>query len=464
MFNSRAKTALVTSVRGVRRYHLPGWKTMSSTKDARTREQREVDRKARQIEKLPKPEALHDFQYPYEKTVLSDYMFQYPVFENELDTPTLFHLTPPPNFFLYWNASDFNRTAYPEVPEMDHRVLVPSATEQWVEHQARAEKYLEKHEIVPQYVPYVKHDVNLSVVFPGQYQTRAQLNVDEETGEPIPPPAPETSLTNRNFWFTSHCGNYIELCELQQPPSIFFVEDDKADGQAFYTLLMVSPDFPYRVPSSEDAGTQNGFFLNYMVTNLPGGKQTVVDGKVTGCEARKGDVVIPYVAPLPTEDAGTTRHICLLYRQTGKVNNVKPLSAEEEAKHFPLSSRAQFRLHDPAHMQGDIAASLESLRDVESVLVNDPSAATFFQTKWDICVQEYYEKVGLPEPALPVDEQLGLVLDFHSKGPEELRVRARHRPDGSTNMGDDPNFWGQYEDTNMMKGTVNSMFSSRTRR
>lgn len=458
-------TATVVSWSCARQYHFPGWKTSSSTKDARTREQREKDRKARQIEKLPRPEALHDFQYPYEKTVLSDYMFQHPVYENELDTPALFNLTPPPDFFLYWNASDFERTAYPPVPEVDHRLLVPSeSSPEWVAHRTTVTKYLRKHHVCPNYIPQCSSAVNLSVVYPGQYHTRARL---DEDGSPLPLPDPVTELTPRNFWFTAHCGNYVELTDLQQHPSIFFTESAEAQKEnALYTMLMVSPDFPYRVPPTEDRGDEDrGFFLHYMVSNLPGGAVSAAKGRATSLEAKKGDVVIPYVAPLPTEDAGTTRHLCVLIKQTAKVP-VTTLTLDQERAHFPLAARSDFRLHhDSRSRDGDDAlpACLSSLRRVERALVDTPCAVTFFQTKWDIQVQEYYERIGLPEPALPLDDEVEGVLAFHALRPEELRIRSRHREDGSTNMGDEAsNFWSQRHPVSFLEGTMNKMWSRRT--
>ncbi|EPY25827.1 hypothetical protein STCU_06457 [Strigomonas culicis] len=395
-------------------------------------------------------------------------MFQYPVFENELDTPSLFHMTPPPNFFLYWNAADFERTAYPAVPSVDHRLLVPSESSAlWCEHRERALEYLRKHSILPNYLPHIKADVNVSVVFNGAYLTRAKL--DEETGALPPPLPPVSELTRRNFWFTAHCGNYIELCELQQPPSIFITESERdARQESYYTLLMMSPDYPYRVPSAVDRSMpDSGFFLNYMVTNIPGGKVAQQDGQMVNSKdaRRSGDVVVPYCPPLPTEDAGTTRHICVLYRQTEKVAAVHTLTAEEEQAHFPLASRSQFFLLDPARSREgvDQPAALRSLREVEHLLVQQPSAATFFQTKWDIQVQEYYERVGLPEPALPIDPTIEQLLEFHARSSADLRVRARHRADGSVNVGDNPNFWAQYENTNMMGNTMGALWSRRTK-
>lgn len=463
--NCRAAAAVLQ----LRSYHHPGWKTKVSTKDARSREQRDADRKARQIEKLPRPQALHDFQYPYEKTVLSDSMFQYPVYENELDTPHLFNITPPPDFFLYWNVADFERTSYPPLPAEDHRLLVPHANSpSWKNHRKRSLKYLRKHEVQPNYLPHVRQDVNLSVVFPGTYATRARKC--DETGEPLPPPPPVTELNDRNFWMTAHCGNYIELTDLQCEPSIFFFceEDGKKEaadsGAEWYTLIIASPDYPYRVPSDVDGRTEKGFFLHYMVVNLPGNRNgtpfPVANDVVVNTQGvdKKGDVVVPYIPPLPTEDAGTTRHLCMLFKQHGRVGSVTTMT-EDTAESFV--ARSNYCLHAP-HREGISPATAATLREVDALLLPDPSAVTFFQTKWDIQVQEFYESRGLLEPAAPLDEEVETILAYHAKKPSDLRVRARHRPDGATNMGDDPNFWAQSQPTMMADGFMQNLWSRRT--
>lgn len=451
-----------TPRRGV---HLPGWKNKVATKDVRTREQRDADRKLRQLEKLPPVEALPDFQYPYEKTLLTDYMFQYPLYENELDTPHLFHLTPPPNFFLYWNVTDFDRTAYPAVPEEDHRLLQPSLqSPAWMAHRTRALRYLRKHEILPAFLPRVPFTTNLSVVFPGSYATRSRVPPEQrQAAAAAGSSSAVREMTKRNFWFTAHCGNYIELTDVQLAPTIFIVpsEEDQQlakDGTpCYYTLLMVSPDYPYRLPPAEDRSASRGFFIHHMVGNLT----ATTSAAMAGQEPWRGEVIVPYTPPLPTEDAGTTRHVCLLYRQQQKVDFTGHAKDAEdwESKHFPLALRSNFRLHSDSDRNSNALGDLSAL---ESVLLDDPLTATFFQTKWDIQVQEYYEKVGHPEPAAPIDEHVEALLEFHSSKPEENRVRSRHRPDGSTNIGDDPQFWGQQEQTRVMNGSMQSMWSKRT--
>lgn len=540
----------------IRSYHLPGWKTKVCTKDARTRQQREEDRKVRQLEKLPPVEALHDFQYPYEKTILSDYMFQYPLFENELDTPHLFHLTPPPNFFLYWNVSDFERTNYPSVPQEDHRLLLPSSTcKKWEEHRIRSLRYLEKHQIIPNFFTHVDLKVNLSVVFSKTSSSRSCSSVHQAKKKALVSPTgcssgftpPTNRLTRRNFWFTAHCGNYIELKELQHPPTLFlnnylsgsYCKEKTAnfprcggsvqksadvpltaavtnDSHQYYTFLMVSPDYPYRLPSYEDKREKRGFFLHYMVANLssPELQKDVFSPSSLPPSAQKekrmplfpsqlhnwvGDVVVPYAPPLPTEDAGTTRHLCVLYRQREKacVTNVLspssrdcPRTQEWENKYFPLALRSNFRLYDPSRSQKSRHLPINSEEDQKlpnvnrresqketpsasnglgdmnavekSLLSSVPDALTFFQTKWDIQVQEYYERICHPEPAAPIDETVEALLEFHAAKPEEYRIRSRHRPDGSTNVGDDPQFWGEREPTRIMQGSMQSLWSRRT--
>ncbi|CUG88818.1 Hypothetical protein, putative [Bodo saltans] len=469
-----SETTCVGLLSSRRSVHMPGWKSKQSTKDVRTREQREVDRKARQIEKLPRPEALHDFQYPYEKTVLADHMFQPPVFESTLDTPHLYHPTVPSDFFLYWNCADFDRTDYPEVPKHDHRLLIPTRADelivddvqsssspsllskkQWIDHRALLAKYLAKHQVSPTYFPYVSQEANLSVTFAGTYGGWRSRR-DVETGAPLPPPAPVTALSKRNFWFTSQAGNYIELCELQEEPSIFFTTP--AGDDSLYTLVIASPDYPYRTsPLINDQSGQGGFFLHYMVANLKGGQDL----------SRKiGEVVVPYVPPLPTEDGGSTRHMCILFKQNRQVPNIKPLVGKAAEESFTFQDRCHFVLHGD-HRSG-AHGSIASLKDVERSLPADPVAVTMFQTTWDIQVQEFYEKIGQPEPAFQLDSELEAILRFNSLKPEDLAVHARHQPDGSTNMG--TNHLGQqmthqlvqWESTNPAIGRMKNLWSRRT--
>lgn len=455
--------ALLATTRGS---HLPNWKTSSSTQDQRTREKREEDRKTRQIEKLPKPEALHDFQYPYQKTVLADHMFQTPVFEDELDTPELFHATPPSNFFLYWNHSAFERTNYPAVPAQDHRLLVPAAADEagaasgstgssnaWAAHRALMRKYLAKHGVTPRFVPHVAHTVNMAVVYNGTYDRRLRRDPDDASIA-LPPRPPVTELNARNFWFTAHCGNFMELFETQDAPSVFLQAQPGADSDSLYTLMVASPDYPYATAPGID---NSGFFLNYVVSNLK-----PVAG---GAPAAGGDVVVPYVHPLPTEDGGTVRVLCMLFKQKQRVDGVRPLDPSELAAAFPHQTRAQYRLHQ--YIANPTLASAVhgyfKLPAVEQSLDGmHPCALTFFRTAWDIQVQEYYRAVNQPEPAHQLDEALEAILHYNATPSAKLRVQARHTPEGDKNPGSDPTFWGQFDRTQTTDGTMQQLWSRRT--
>lgn len=384
---------------------IPGWKTMVSTKDVRTREQREQDRKARQLEKLPKPEALHDFQYPMEKTVLADHMFQPPVYENELDTPALFDGYAPTDFFVNWNAHSFEHSEYPHVPSADHRLLLPMS-DQWAKHCTIARKYLTKHQVVPQFLPHVEHSVNLSVVFPSQNLEKGVVPPKTRN----PPPTVE-SLTAHNFWCTAHFGNFIPLNRLTHQPSLF-LRVAPNDRNRYFTLIVASPDYPYR------AKPHRGFFLNTIITNI-----AAPQSEAEECRPVVGSTIADYVHPLPTEDAGTCRTLCLLFRQEAAVapSSTVPVS-------MPFALRSNFRLHEDHRDHPSLSA-------VEAVLPADPCAATFFQTSWDIQVQEYYEEIRQPEPRYTPEDVLQL-LRLNSLPPERFQVQSRKLADGSRNDGE----------------------------
>lgn len=359
-----------------------------STRDSRSREQREAERKTRQLEKLPKPEALHDFEYPNDKTLLNDQWFQAPVYDDQLDTPQLFQLFPPTDFFVRWNAADFERSVFPPLPPLDHRTLSPKSAE-WKAHQAKMGAYLEKHAIRPLLFETVRSKVNASFVF----------DSDEE--------APK-AFTPANFWKTAHAGNYIPLSDVQKMPRIAFGPD--AGEGSLYTAMIVSPDYPHRVGAAKAvAGVANGYFLHAVRCNI------------SPQNGDSGTQVVDWVPPLPTEDAGTTRHLCLLFKQTEAVAAPKPSK-------LSFAHRCSYRMHDGVHTSAE-------LRAVEGRIDNViPEALTFFQTSWDIQVQEFYEGAGLPEPQYwPEDVEAilkfnALPLDFH-------QVRTRRNPDGSINEG-----------------------------
>lgn len=450
-----APTAALAAVAATRAVQTKNWMWQNSTRDQRTREQREADRKTRQLEKLPKPQALHDFDYPTDKVVLCDQDFQDPVYSSELDTPELFNLFPPTDFFVPFSVRDFERTAYPQVPEHDHRLDAPGS-DAFRAHARRALKFAWKHQIAPTFVPHRLARANMSVVFGNGVRRLAHASASggsSGANAALSPAAAlaaasrradqpaATALTRDNFWLTAHCGNYIELCELQRPPSLF-IADDRTDGggssraepEARYTLLVASPDYPTRTQPNR------GFYLQYCVANL----RACGAGK----PAEGGVVVVPYTPPLPTEDAGTARTLCMLFRQTADATSVLPASlpavgapaafaSPRDCGGVPFALRTDYRLHSgcvsPSAVAGRSAAA-SALGALEAVLSPIPDAVTFFQTAWDIQVQEFYAAAGQPEPQYTPPDVLD-ALALNARPIDAERALQRELADGSLNDG-----------------------------
>ena len=431
----------------VRHMNHPGWNTSLSTGDGRSKEQKELDRKARHLDKLPKAVALHAPQYPYERSILADHMMQPIVYSDHLDTPDLFNNEGPSDFFLYCNAADFGRTQYPAVPDRDHRQYSADSKE-YKRLFPHHRDYLAKHHITPTFFSSTPQSVNMSAVFSGRYDVRART---DEDGKLIPPPPPETSIHARNFWFTAHYGNYIDLHEVQQAPSIFLNPPrSHVKERALYTFVMASPDYPYR--NDPDAT----FMLNYVVSNIPA---FVEDNAAP----RAGNVVVPYVPPLPTEDAGCTRQLCFLYRQKAHVNpDLLQQTPDTDPAMFTFADRSNFRFHDWNTKSGkDLRKRFRALGSVEKALPKVPETINFFHTKWDIQVQEYYEKIGEPEPAFTLGERLEGTLNYLARSRDSFRINSRYLADGTINNGDKPQNYVQYTNTKM---GVNTSFTLRSRR
>eukprot|EP00760_Papus_ankaliazontas_P029146 PhM_4_TR4148/c1_g1_i1/m.22015 len=379
---------------------VPGWRESTSTLDMRTREKREEDRKRRQLEKLPKPELLWTPQNVINKTTLCDAWYQPVVYENELDTPRLFNQqeTTPSDFFLFVDAAAFSRTAYPELPVADIRGLDAAAWAASPERQAGRE-YMTKHGIVPTMFRGVADDVNINLSFAGSVDAAREL---------------------RSFWLSPHFGNFIELKELQKAPTIAALHEqtnnNNNNNNKLYSLFVVCPDYPYRVKP------EPGFFLHYVVANISA--------------TSPGDVVVPYVPPLPTEDAGAFRVMYVLMEQTEAVETSTPSSSSSLAT-FDFESRRRFRLHD------DVMSRRQNVKDqgaaaalaaVEGALADrDPCAVRFLHTIWDIQVQEWYLANNLEEPTyVPDDAAAEVLMGDLPMMPEQANL-SRFTPRGAIN-------------------------------
>ncbi len=420
--------------------HVSGWQTSSSTKDVRTREQRDQDRRMRQLEKLPRPEVLHDFQYPFEKRVLCDSWFQPPVYASELDTPQLFNHYPPSDFFVYWNCSDFERSQFPAVPPVDVRTLRPdesataaavvdgektSEAKSSLSLAAVADQYLRKHELVPQIFPHVTHSVNMSVVFGN---AEGAESGDEHQGAAV------TSLNRRNFWKSALLGNWMELKDSHvvgaEGPAVFLQPSAAAAATAasdYYTMMILTPDFPCRAESSE------WFFLHQVVANLqcrPGDRAAAIASPATG------DIVVPYIPPLPTEDGGCSRIVCVLFKQKSKFSSAATSNSNNK---MSFEDRINYRLHRDSErpFTARSASSMmtssgggNGLAALEALLDPTAQSVCFFQTSWDIQVQEWYEKHNLPEPKY-FPQDLVELTEYNALPLDHSVVSSRHAASGA---------------------------------
>jgi hypothetical protein len=241
-----------------------------------------------------------------------------------------------------------------------------------------ARGYMEKHGVAA-LLPQVSGDVNMSVVF--------------HSGD-------AAALDRNTFWTTAHCGNYIELSRCQRAPSVFL----KGEPGKKYALFMVCPDYPYR------AETPRAFFLHGVIGNLT--------ASADGTLASSGDVIVPFVPPLPTEDAGSARILCVLLPQNeGATLTAPPAPLTHE-------QRAAYRMHDP------VVGADAPLHEVEAQVGAAPAAVSFFQTAWDIQVQEWYAAAGRPEPAYVPEDVVGL-LRYNALPESYHRVSSRHQADGA---------------------------------
>ena len=392
----------------VRMASTPGWKhQVRSAGAAKSKDQREVERRARQLEKLPSPVALHDHQYPHLKTVLCDQHFQTPVYSNQLDTPELFNLVPPDDFFVNWSIKDCGRTAYPPVPQFDHRHTQPVGAE-WAEHRDVCLDYLAKHEIVPQVFPSCPMQANLVACF-----------------------SPNGELARENFWHTSHCGNFMELKCCQQRPSVA-VRVANSDPSKLYTVLMISPDFP-----SRSAPSAAGLFLHWAACNLTATPENRPFTDVA-------EDLVSFVPPLPTEDAGCCRVIFALFEQSKRIDN-RNLAID-------FATRSAFRIGGTHH---DAVS-----RILDDALAPVPSALTFFTTCWDIQVQEWYAANNLPEPVF-VPEDLERILRLNAMPKEKFQISGKTQADGTINATGEVDH-NQYGETVLHRRGATHLLSSRS--
>jgi phosphatidylethanolamine-binding protein (PEBP) family uncharacterized protein len=208
------------------------------------------------------------------------------------------------------------------------------------------------------------------------------------------------------YWHSVFFGNFIPIAEVFKTPCIHIAKSKRktARSESLFTLIMTTPDYPFR------AQPEMGHFLHWMICNVP-----------VGSDGPPFDTVVDYMPPLPTEYAGHFRYVFALFEQTqGRISLPHPPTSTG----FPFQSRRNFFLHANRFNNKTTAAAAEdkNIVHVQNGLEDIPNTITFFHTKYDINVTEYYQQHGLEEPIyVPNDVQEDLLYWRKYKESEELR-------------------------------------------
>ena len=378
-----------------RSMRIEGWMTSISNRKTKDRD-KEQERKQRQIDKLPETELIPNFAYPEDKKVITDIMFQPTYYKNHLDTPHLLNISDyGVNYVLGFNKNHFNLTDYPPLPDFDTRYLLSSKIDSkssnslFQAHRQLLLEYATKHELVPHMIPSMTSSVNVTAVF------------DSE-------PHPGGTLSKANYWRSTHAGNYIPVKHLRCPPVIaLFDGSDNAVSGNLYTVVIATPDYPFRASPNE------GWYVLGLTCN-------VVPGLLGG------DVVVPYLQPLPHEGAGLIRVVCMALGQHAALRGTSRAEWTEERAlvEFPFALRSNFRLF------GDPQAP-PVLAGLEAVLAG-PVGFSFAQTQWDDEVSEFYAKHSLQEP-LYIPSDVAQALAYNAQPTNAHQVKGRYLEDGSCN-------------------------------
>ena len=403
---------------------VPGWKTMTSTKDARSKEQREAERVERQLDKLPKPQPLHAPQHPFERAVLADQFFQPAVYVDELDAPRVFNPTSEGGFAWHFDHRSFDERDFPPLPVVDPRRLAPCAlgdtaddpaVAAWAAHCHRVQQYLRKHGVSPVLFPFVGTDVNAAVIFgtTDDAATGPTTATTDRTAVPLP-------LGRSTFWSTAHAGNPIPAVCCRRAPAVYLQAAGlpAGGGDALYTLLVVSPDYPYR----NAPGQGNGSFLHAAIVNISPCAHDVVRGADAAALPLSGSPLVRYIPPLPTEDAGATRVVCAVFRQTRPIDVSGGLADNSQPLCDAVDWRRAYRMNQSAPAVA-VPPVPKSVRAMEEALAAHPSHVSFFYTDWDVEVQEFYVAAGLPEPAY-TDAEVARLLRYNALPRDYHHIRV----------------------------------------
>eukprot|EP01012_Entosiphon_sulcatum_P032104 TRINITY_DN4085_c0_g1_i1.p1 TRINITY_DN4085_c0_g1~~TRINITY_DN4085_c0_g1_i1.p1 ORF type:complete len:370 (+),score=51.63 TRINITY_DN4085_c0_g1_i1:742-1851(+) len=266
-------------------------------------------------------------------------------YTDEHDTTRLFHRRVRRRAQIFESFDARNGLEFPPVPSQDWRTL---SNKEWAESQqiqSLVRDFSRKHEVIPNIFPECGFSVNLQVQFPEAH------------------------------WDAVYCGNFITLDKALQQPAVIIPKDGLGQSDR-YTLFMFCPDFPFR------SDPEDGHLLHWVVANLQPGQEA------------SGDTLVDYLHPIPTEYAGAFRYVFVLFKQ--KEGHISfPTGLAMPGEHYSLEARRNFFLNAlrPTSLVQD-----RSLAHLTPQLEPVPTAVSFFHTRYQWHVSEYYRKNKLKEP------------------------------------------------------------------
>eukprot|EP01080_Neovahlkampfia_damariscottae_P001203 gene1203-11293_t len=183
----------------------------------------------------------------------------------------------------------------------------------------------------------------------------------------------------KDFYYdNSLLGNYLEVQSLKNEPKVIFPKDGLNEND-LYTLIMFTPDYPFRLVPDE------GVFVHWIISNIPMNK------------VKEGNLICDYLSPLPTENAGTFRYIFQLHKQNKKIDQ----NLNQKFKSF--ESRKNVDLQNFLN---------------EMNIDKFSNGMSFFRTEYDHCVSEKYGELNIEEPNYVPPDQI------HSKNQNEKKKKT----------------------------------------
>lgn len=163
-------------------------------------------------------------------------------------------------------------------------------------------------------------------------------------------------------------GNRIKPSDAREAPEVSFDATYSFDGNksnsSLWTLVLTNPDGHLTQQDSE--------YCHWMVGNIPNG------------DISKGEVIVPYLQPIPPKGTGYHRYVFILYQQEKKID----LNSYKVSEPFNLEKRT-FKNFDFYKTHQDSMT---------------PAGLAFFQADWDNTLKDvYHHKLNMKEPIYEYD-------------------------------------------------------------